>query len=797
MGNRRRTVKFLRILAIYISVLLGVGAFYAPSSESADIMQVPSGQQVFASCAKVLPYLNTDPSLANPIGVGTVAAGGNAFDLKIGLNSFSGPVDIYFGLQDDNGNIYILHPDGSLQPFAKGFVPWKSNVDSGLNWDITQAISGSTEIPVSSIPPGSYTLYLVVTPTGDPGSYYLWQTSFSSTYPFVVSPSCIDLGSGSSSQASIAFVNTSADSFSYQGKSQTSAGDTPSSYNIGNNSCAASVLNSGGWCSMDVTFTPGTSGKMIATFASTDSAAGTEINIPIVFQSEGSSPDTCSLTISSTGKTFPAAGGTGSFSVTSGSGCSWTATSSDSSWLHVTSGSSSAGNAVDYSVDQNTGTSTRTATINVGDQTFTVTQDASSASSSSCQNPSVSPISVSTGSAGGTYSVSVTTAAGCSWGASVSLFSASWITITTGKTYTGSATVSFSVAANSGSRTGYLTVDGKSITVKQQGSGCSYSVSPGSKTVGTSATSGSLTITAGSNCPWTVESSDPSWLTVTSSVSGTGNGTVSYSVAADTSSVERTASIFVQQAAGTANLSVTQDPSASGCNYSLSSYSASVAVSGVSDRFSVTTTGSGCTWTATSSDSNWLHVTSGSSGSGNGAVSYTVDANTGPARTATIKVADQTFTVNESGTAPPTTNGSISYLNLVANAGWTYSGNGPDGVSFYEVTMPAGDSTMQVGLAGEVPQAWNNDMVISDTDFVSQSNALNLYNYFLTQYGYNGPETYALEYPSGSGSHYWFKFASNSESEGVQVNNATGTYYIMIVNTTQNGSLWGLQANAY
>ena len=52
----------------------------------------------------------------------------------------------------------------------------------------------------------------------------------------------------------------------------------------------------------------------------------------------------------------------------------------------------------------------------------------------------------------------------------------------------------------------------------------------------------------------------------------------------------------------------------------------------------------GCNWTATS-NAPWVHVTAGS-GTGNGTVSYTVDANAGPTiRNDTITIGGQTFTV--------------------------------------------------------------------------------------------------------------------------------------------------------
>jgi hypothetical protein len=57
--------------------------------------------------------------------------------------------------------------------------------------------------------------------------------------------------------------------------------------------------------------------------------------------------------------------------------------------------------------------------------------------------------------------------------------------------------------------------------------------------------------------------------------------------------------------------------------------------------------GSGCSWTAVSNN-NWITITSGSSGSGNGVVNYSVAVN--PAnqkRTGTITIAGQTFTVKQ------------------------------------------------------------------------------------------------------------------------------------------------------
>jgi len=64
----------------------------------------------------------------------------------------------------------------------------------------------------------------------------------------------------------------------------------------------------------------------------------------------------------------------------------------------------------------------------------------------------------------------------------------------------------------------------------------------------------------------------------------------------------------------------------------------------------VVTTQSGCSWNAVS-NSAWLTVTN----AGGGSVSYTVQANTGGARTGTLTVAGQTVTITQDGApaAPP------------------------------------------------------------------------------------------------------------------------------------------------
>lgn len=86
---------------------------------------------------------------------------------------------------------------------------------------------------------------------------------------------------------------------------------------------------------------------------------------------------TCTFSINPTSASQPAAGGTGSVTVTAGAGCTWSALT-NASFITVTSGGLGNGNGtVTYSVAANSGAS-RTGTITIAAQTFTVTQAAAS-----------------------------------------------------------------------------------------------------------------------------------------------------------------------------------------------------------------------------------------------------------------------------------------------------------------------------------------------------------------------------------------------------------------------------------
>jgi Viral BACON domain len=82
------------------------------------------------------------------------------------------------------------------------------------------------------------------------------------------------------------------------------------------------------------------------------------------------------------------------------------------------------------------------------------------------------------------------------------------------------------------------------------------------------------------------------------------------------------------------------------CSFSLSPSSQSFDSAGGTGTVSVQAS-SNCSWTATS-NVTWISVTSGASGTGNGTVVFQVQANiTGQARTGSLTIAGQTFTVDQ------------------------------------------------------------------------------------------------------------------------------------------------------
>jgi len=105
------------------------------------------------------------------------------------------------------------------------------------------------------------------------------------------------------------------------------------------------------------------------------------------------------------------------------------------------------------------------------------------------------------------------------------------------------------------------------------------------------------------------------------------------------------------------------------CTYSINPTSKSFTSSAGTGNINVTA-GTGCAWTATKS-ANWITITSGNSGTGNGTCSYSVSANTGSARNGTITIEGETFYITQDGPSGSAPVASFSPLSVSISEGGT------------------------------------------------------------------------------------------------------------------------------
>lgn len=134
-------------------------------------------------------------------------------------------------------------------------------------------------------------------------------------------------------------------------------------------------------------------------------------------------------------------------------------------------------------------------------------------------------------------------------------------------TYNGTAT-------GTGTANNALTLRNTKATVaafRTAAATCSYSLSAATASFSASGGSGSVQVTAGPGCSWTATSTEP-WVAISTGGSGSGNGTVSYQVSANTQASSRGTTLTVagqshqvtQEAAAAPLVSITVQTSPSG-----------------------------------------------------------------------------------------------------------------------------------------------------------------------------------------------------------------------------------------
>lgn len=354
----------------------------------------------------------------------------------------------------------------------------------------------------------------------------------------------------------------------------------------------------------------------------------------------------CNFNLNATTRNVAAAANNSNVAVTATTGCTWSAVS-NASWVTITSNANGTGNAtVNFSIAANTGPA-RTGTLIVAGQLVTINQAAGCAFR-------LGSTTLAANGAGMNGQVTVQTSDGCPWTA---VSNDIWLKLNTGSSYTGTQTVGFTVQPNGpNTRTGTLTIAGQTFTVTQ-GTFCNFTVTTANRSFAATTGSGVISVSASaSSCPWTAQS-QANWITVTGGTNSTGDNFVTFNVAANPG-VARTSTVTVAGQPVTIN-------QAAGCSFALNRPSQNFGANGGNGTAVNVTAGAGCTWTS-SSPVNWVTLTGGTAGTGNGTVNFTVAANTGAARSAVLTLAGRPYVVAQAGTCTVSLNPTTRTVAAVA-----------------------------------------------------------------------------------------------------------------------------------
>jgi hypothetical protein len=189
------------------------------------------------------------------------------------------------------------------------------------------------------------------------------------------------------------------------------------------------------------------------------------------------------------------------------------------SWITVKTGATGTGNgSVAYSVAPNTATTSRTASLTIGGRTYTLTQ-AAGAGASAC---------TATGT-GSTPTIALQNA--------ISNFE-----LTCGVTYKSSP--DHDCDPTNAAQTAWMCSTVPITAPAPLPEPCSFTLSASSQSFAAAGGTGSVSVTAPSTCGWTA-SSPVSWISVNAGTTGTGSGSVAYSVASNSATTSRTASLSI------------------------------------------------------------------------------------------------------------------------------------------------------------------------------------------------------------------------------------------------------------
>ncbi|MFN7926801.1 MAG: BACON domain-containing protein [Blastocatellia bacterium] len=277
-------------------------------------------------------------------------------------------------------------------------------------------------------------------------------------------------------------------------------------------------------------------------------------------------PGTCTYALSAARQGFEPAGGLGIVNLQTTNDCPWTA-SSNVSWLTILEGDTGQGNGtISYSVTRNTSRSSRTATLTIGGQLYTVDQAgtdgkclASTLSPGQAVSgvvnegdcPSILPGRTGhadrytfAGASGDQIALALTTST-----LTLTLFDPNGQVILSGETSRLPAGTTFYKLPVSGTYTAEVAAFNfapsvsYTLTLFSSKATCAFNIAPLTRRLEATAAAGTFNLEASGDCLWQA-TPDVSWITLTNN-RGSSNAMLNYAVAANTGNAFRTGRITV------------------------------------------------------------------------------------------------------------------------------------------------------------------------------------------------------------------------------------------------------------
>lgn len=169
---------------------------------------------------------------------------------------------------------------------------------------------------------------------------------------------------------------------------------------------------------------------------------------------------------------------------------------------------------------------------------------------------------------------------------------------------------------------------------------CAVEAQPDPATFPADGGRGTLRVGTNRECAWSAESR-AAWLQLPNPAGGQGEGSLAFSVAANTDPPARTGSITVNDR----EIRVSQQGTP--CEFRLSSEHETVGGAGGERTIEVSASSAMCEWSATA-DVAWIAIVSDRQGRGGAAVTLRVEALAGSPRTGTVTIAGRTVRVDQS-----------------------------------------------------------------------------------------------------------------------------------------------------